>query len=115
MIKQIPLGTQGFTTSEQGLGMMSVGITMGKRDLYGKMNDVSNKGVEELISRAIKAGVTHFDTAQIYTNLSGMMLGSWFPTSNSAEKRMKLGLSLNRGKYQLATKVMKSGKKKDVK
>lgn len=115
MIKQIPLGTQGFTTSEQGLGMMSVGITMGKRDLYGKMNDVSNKGVAELISRAIKAGVTHFDTAQIYTNLSGMMLGSWFPTSNSAEKRMKLGLSLNRGKYQLATKVMKSGKKKDVK
>ena len=115
MIKQIPLGTQGFTTSEQGLGMMSVGITMGKRDLYGKMNDVSNKGVAELITRSIKAGVTHFDTAQIYTNLSGMMLGSWFPTSNSAEKRMKLGLSLNRGKYQLATKVMKSGKKKDVK
>ena len=27
MMKQIPLGTQGFTTSEQGLGMMSVGIT----------------------------------------------------------------------------------------
>lgn len=115
MMKQIQLGTLGFTTSEQGLGMMSVGITMGKRDLYGKMNDVSNKGVAELISRAIKAGVTHFDTAQIYTNISGMMLGSWFPTSNSAEKRMKLGLSLNRGKYQVATKVMKSGKKKDVK
>jgi len=36
MIDQIPLGTQGFTTSEQGLGMMSVGITMGKQDLYGK-------------------------------------------------------------------------------
>ena len=115
MMKQIQLGTLGFTTSEQGLGMMSVGITMGKRDLYGKMNDVSNKGVAELISRAIKAGVTHFDTAQIYTNISGMILGSWFPTSNSAEKRMKLGLSLNRGKYQVATKVMKSGKKKDVK
>ena len=115
MMKQIQLGALGFTTSEQGLGMMSVGITMGKRDLYGKMNDVSNNGVAELISRAIKAGVTHFDTAQIYTNISGMMLGSWFPTSNSAEKRMKLGLSLNRGKYQVATKVMKSGKKKDVK
>ena len=115
MMKQIQLGTLGFTTSEQGLGMMSVGITMGKRDLYGKMNDVSNKGVAELISRAIKAGVTHFDTAQIYTNISGMMLGSWFPTSNSAEKRMKLGLSQNRGKCQIATKVMKSGKKKDVK
>ena len=115
MIEQINLGNQGFSTSEQGIGMMSVGITMGKRDLYGKKNDVSSKGVAELISRCIKAGVTHFDTAQIYTNLSGMMLGSWFPTSNSAEKRMKLGLSQNQGKFQVATKVMKSGKKKDVK
>ena len=114
-MKQIPLGTQGFTTSEQGLGMMSVGITMGKRDLYGKRNDVSNEAVAELLSRSIKAGVTHFDTAQIYTNLIGMMLGSWFPTSNSAEKRMKLGLWRNKGKWQVATKVMKSGKKKVVK
>jgi len=57
-----------------------------------------SKGVAELISRSIKAGVTHFDTAQIYTNLSGMMLGSWFPTANSAEKRMKLGLSQHKGK-----------------
>ena len=115
MIKQIPLGTQGFTTSEQGLGMMSVGITMGKQDLYGKKNDVSKKGVAELISRSIKAGVTHFDTAQIYTNLSGMMLGSWFPTADSAEKRMKLGLSQHKGEWQVDTKVMKSGKKKVVK
>ena len=115
MMKQIPLGTQGFTTSEQGLGMMSVGITMGKQDLYGKKNDVSKKGVAELISRSIKAGVTHFDTAQIYTNLSGMMLGSWFPTADSAEKRMKLGLSQHKGEWQVATKVMKSGKKKVVK
>ena len=115
MIKQIPLGTQGFTTSEQGLGMMSVGITMGKKDLYGKKNDVSKKGVAELISRSIKAGVTHFDTAQMYTNLSGMMLGSWFPTADSAENRMKLGLSQHKGKWQVATKVMKSGKKTVVK
>ena len=79
MMKQIPLGTLGFTTSEQGLGMMSVGITMGKRDLYGKMNDVSNKGVAELISRAIKAGVTHFDTAQIYTNISCLLYTSPSP------------------------------------
>lgn len=70
MIKQLPLGSQGFVTSEQGLGMMSIGITMGSRDLYGKKNNVSNKGVAELISRSIAAGITHFDTAQIYTNLS---------------------------------------------
>jgi aryl-alcohol dehydrogenase-like predicted oxidoreductase len=115
MIQQKKLGTQGFITSEQGIGMMSIGITMGKRDLYGKNNDVSNKGVAELINRCIETGVTHFDTAQIYTNLSGMIFGSWFPTVKSSEKRMKLGLSQSKGKYQVATKVMKSGKKKDVK
>jgi aryl-alcohol dehydrogenase-like predicted oxidoreductase len=87
MMKQIPLGTQGFTTSEQGLGMMSVGHYHGETRPLWKKNDVSKKGVAELISRSIKAGVTHFDTAQIYTNLSGMMLGSWFPTADSAEKR----------------------------
>ena len=26
MIKQLPLGSQGFVTSEQGLGMMSIGM-----------------------------------------------------------------------------------------
>jgi len=115
MIKQIPLGSQGFVTSEQGLGMMSIGITMGRRDLYGKKNNVSKKGVTDLISRSIAAGVTHFDTAQIYTNLSGMMFGSWFPLSNSSEKRMKPGLSENQGKWQVATKVMDSGSKHAVK
>ena len=115
MIKQLPLGSQGFVTSEQGLGMMSIGITMGSRDLYGKKNNVSKKGVAELISRSIAAGITHFDTAQIYTNLSGMMIGSWFPLANSSEKRMKLGLSENVGQWQVATKVMNSGSKQDVK
>jgi aryl-alcohol dehydrogenase-like predicted oxidoreductase len=104
MIDQIPLGTQGFTTSEQGLGMMSVGITMGKQDLYGKKNDVSKKGVAELISRSIKAGVTHFDTAQIYTNLSGMMLGSWFPYGQfGGEENETRALATQRkmaGRYQ---------------
>ena len=114
-IEQKPLGSQGFVTSEQGLGMMSIGITMGKRDLYGKKNDVSKKGVAELIRRSIAVGVTHFDTAQIYTNLSGMMLGSWFPLADSSEKRMKMGLAQHRGNAQVATKVMKSGSKKDVK
>ena len=46
MIQQIPLGKQGFVTSEQGLGMMSVGITMGKRDLYGKKNNITKNGVD---------------------------------------------------------------------
>ena len=36
-IEQKPLGSQGFVTSEQGLGMMSIGITMGNSlDTYNK-------------------------------------------------------------------------------
>ena len=34
---------------------MSVGITMGKRDLYGKKNNITKNGVAELISRSIGA------------------------------------------------------------
>jgi hypothetical protein len=36
MLKQLRLGRQGFVTSEQGIYMMSIGITMDKTDLYGK-------------------------------------------------------------------------------
>ena len=39
MLNQLPLGTQGFVTSEQGIGMMSIGITVGKKDLYGSRWD----------------------------------------------------------------------------
>ena len=56
-VKQLPLGKQGFITSEQGIGMMSVGITMGKSDLYGKRNDTSVDGVTALIQRCLQAGV----------------------------------------------------------
>jgi aryl-alcohol dehydrogenase-like predicted oxidoreductase len=95
--------------------MMSVGITMGKRDLYGKKNNITKNGVAELISRSIGAGVTHFDTAQIYVSLSGMIFGTWFPLAQSSEKKMKLGLSENEGNWQVATKVMKSGSKAQIK
>ena len=51
-VKQIPLGKQGFVTSEQGIGMMSIGITMvGSKDLYGKQNDISIPAVTQLLER----------------------------------------------------------------
>ena len=103
-IKQLPLGRQGFVTSEQGIGMMSVGITMGSTDLYGKKTADAAE-VSALMTRCVEAGVTHFDTAQQYKNIWGMMLGSRFCLADSSERKMKAGLAANVGRWQVATKV----------
>ena len=114
-LKQLPLGKQGFVTSEQGIGMMSVGITMGSKDLYGKYNDISVAGVSTLIQRCLDAGVTHFDTAQAYKNVWGMFVGSWFCLADSSELRMSAGLAATQGRWQIATKVPPPGGKAHVK
>jgi len=115
MLNQLPLGKQGFVTSEQGIGMMSVGITVGKKDLYGKSNDITVNGVSALIERCVDAGVTHFDTAQAYKNLWSMVVGPWFFLANSSEQKMKPGLASTKGKWQVATKVPPPGAKSHVK
>ena len=115
-LKQIPLGKQGFITSEQGIGMMSVGITVGSKDLYGKSNDISIAGVCNLIKRCLVAGVTHFDTAQAYVNLWTMMLGrAALCFGDSSEKKMSAGLAATKGQWQVATKVPPPGDKAKVK
>ena len=53
-VQQLPLGKQGFVTSEQGIGMMSVGITMGSKDLYGK-KAANEADVSALIDRCLSA------------------------------------------------------------
>ena len=113
-LKQLPLGKQGFITSEQGIGMMSIGITMGSKDLYGKRNDISIQAVTALMQRCLEAGVTHFDTAQIYRNVWGMFVGSWFCLADSSERKMKAGLAACEG-WQVATKVPPPGGKANVK
>ena len=115
MLKQLPLGKQGFITSEQGIGMMSIGITVGKKDLYGKKNDITVNGVSTLIRRCTDAGVTHFDTAQAYKNLWSIFIGSWFFLASSSEQKMKPGLANTKGKWQIATKVPPPGGKAHVK
>ena len=74
MLKQLQLGKQGFSTSEQGIVMMSIGITVGKKGHYGKRNDVIVKGVSKLIHRCVEAGVKRFDSAQAYKNLWSMFV-----------------------------------------
>ena len=115
-VAQLPLGKQGFVTSEQGIGMMSVGITVGSKDLYGKKNDTSVDGVTTLIKRCLASGVTHFDTAQAYVNLWTMLLGrAAMCLGNSSEKAMSAGLAATKGNWQVATKVPPPGDKAHVK
>ena len=115
-VAQLPLGKQGFVTSEQGIGMMSVGITVGSKDLYGKKNDTSVDGVTTLIKRCLASGVTHFDTAQAYVNLWTMLLGrAAMCLGNSSEKAMSAGLAATKGNWQVTTKVPPPGDKAHVK
>jgi aryl-alcohol dehydrogenase-like predicted oxidoreductase len=114
-IKQLPLGRQGFVTSEQGIGMMSVGITMGSSDIYGKKNSTTAADVSALMHACVETGITHFDTAQIYKNVWGMVFPSWFCLVDSSEKKMRDGLAANAGKCQVATKVPPPGDAVSVK
>ena len=115
MLKQLQLGKQGFSTSEQGIGMMSIGITFGKKDLYGKRNDVIVVGVSKLIHRCVEAGVKHFDSAQAYKNLWYIFVGSWFFLENSSERKMRPDLAAAKCKWQIATKVSPPRTKDHVK
>src|SRR5579875_1629776 len=56
-MKQKPLGSQGLSASEIGLGCM------GMSDFYGKRNDEESIKV---IHQAIALGVTFLDTADMY-------------------------------------------------
>src|ERR687884_864 len=57
MIQIVPLGSQGLTTSRQGLGCM------GMSEFYGAADDAESVAT---IHRAIELGVTLLDTADMY-------------------------------------------------
>lgn len=78
MVNQLALGKQWFVTSRQGIEMMSVGITLGRKDflVISKRNDIIVNGVSTLIVRCVDAGVTHFDAAQACKKLWSMAVGS---------------------------------------
>lgn len=103
-LQQISLGKQGFVTSEQGIGMMEIGIIMMRGiDLYGKPSGTVD--VTALMQRCVDNGVTLFDTAKMYQNLWGYMFGSSFCLAESSERRMRDGLAATAGKSQVATKI----------
>ncbi|MBS2533976.1 aldo/keto reductase [Catenulispora sp. NF23] len=83
------IGRSGLKVSRICLGMMSYG------DQSGRDWILSQEAAEPLVRRAVEAGVTYFDTADMYSNgaseqVTGRLLGKFFP---------------HREDYVLATKV----------
>ena len=61
MIEQVRLGGSGLHVSRLALGMMSFGGTS-SRDWI-----LDERGAEPIVRRAVEAGVTFFDTADMYS------------------------------------------------
>jgi aryl-alcohol dehydrogenase-like predicted oxidoreductase len=83
------LGSSGLKVSRIGLGMMSYG------DPSAEAWYLSQDAAEPIVRRAVEAGVTFFDTADMYSDggseqVTGRLLGKFFD---------------RRGDYVLATKV----------
>ncbi len=81
-MRTVPLGTQGLTVSEQGLGCM------GMSAWYGAFDDAESTAT---ISRALDLGVTFLDTADVYG-----------PHTN--ERLVGRAIAGRRDEVQLATK-----------
>jgi 1-deoxyxylulose-5-phosphate synthase len=85
----VRLGSSGLRVSRICLGMMSYGDPSSRAWMLGE------DAAESLVRQAVEAGVTFFDTADMYSNgaseeITGRVLGKLFG---------------NRGDYVLATKV----------
>ena len=88
-MRQTRLGSSGLRVSRIGLGMMSYG------DPADEAWYLSQEAAEPIVRRAVDAGVTFFDTADMYSGgaseqITGRLLGKFFG---------------RRGDYVLATKL----------
>ncbi|MFC4107141.1 aldo/keto reductase [Micromonospora zhanjiangensis] len=88
-MRYVRLGSSGLKVSRIGLGMMSFG------DPAAEPWFLSEDAAEPIVRHAVDAGVTFFDTADMYSGgvseqLTGRLLGKLFP---------------RRGDYVLATKL----------
>eukprot|EP00419_Tripos_fusus_P078508 CAMPEP_0172933682 /NCGR_PEP_ID=MMETSP1075-20121228/220629_1 /TAXON_ID=2916 /ORGANISM="Ceratium fusus, Strain PA161109" /LENGTH=385 /DNA_ID=CAMNT_0013795025 /DNA_START=14 /DNA_END=1172 /DNA_ORIENTATION=- len=109
----ITLGSQGLTCGPQGFGAMSIGLTMGSNDLYGKPS-VKQDDVNTLVARMVELGCNHIDTAQIYQSAVGLMVPCCYGCSylQNSESLLKQAIqNVGRNKVVIATKV--SGMKKN--
>jgi aryl-alcohol dehydrogenase-like predicted oxidoreductase len=88
-MKQVRLGRTGLKVSELCLGMMSYGDSSWREWILGE------EASERFVRRAVEAGITFFDTADVYSlgaseRVTGKLLAKYFP---------------RRDDYVLATKV----------
>src|SRR5689334_20761670 len=88
-MKQVRLGNTGLKVSELCLGMMSYG------DQSWREWILDEEAAEPFVRRAVEAGITFFDTADVYSlggseRVTGRLLATYFP---------------RREDYVLATKV----------
>jgi aryl-alcohol dehydrogenase-like predicted oxidoreductase len=94
------LGSAGLTVSRIGLGMMSYGDTS-RRDWH-----LDADGAEPIVRRAVEAGMTFFDTADMYDGgaserVTGQLLGKLFTSRDDYVLASKvyypMGAGRNRG------------------
>lgn len=88
-MKYVRLGSSGLSVSRICLGMMSYGDSPSRRW------QLDEDAAEPIVRRAVEAGVTFFDTADIYAN----------GTSEELTGRLLRKLFARREDYVLATKV----------
>jgi aryl-alcohol dehydrogenase-like predicted oxidoreductase len=88
-MKYVPLGASGLRVSRIGLGMMSYG------DPAALSWSLAEDAAEPIVRRAVEAGVTFFDTADMYGD----------GASEEVAGRLLRRLFSRRGDYVLATKV----------
>ncbi len=84
-MQQRKLGTNGLTTSAIGFGCM--GLSFG----YNQTSPISHSDAVALLRRTVEAGVTHFDTAEVY--------GPW-----TNEELLGEALAPFKGQISIATK-----------
>jgi aryl-alcohol dehydrogenase-like predicted oxidoreductase len=88
-MRDIRVGSSGLTVSRVCLGMMSYGDTSQRRW------HLTEDAAEPIVRDAVEAGITFFDTADMYDN----------GASEEVTGRLLSGLFPRREDYVLATKV----------
>lgn len=78
-MKNRKLGSSGFNVSEVGLGCWQLGADWGQ--------DISKETAFNILNKAVKNGITFFDTADVYGNgKSETLIGEFLKTCNTTIK-----------------------------
>jgi 1-deoxyxylulose-5-phosphate synthase len=95
-MKYTRLGSTGLTVSRICLGMMSYGDQASRRWF------LDEQGAQPIVARAVEAGVTFFDTADVYSHgvseqITGRLLARLFPQREDYVLATKVYFSTGRG------------------